>query len=173
VAGARTDDGLANSDAAAVRAVDPNLERINLRRLDDWVSASLGGRRMPAVLTGLFAGIGLLLTALGFYGTVALEIGQRRRELAVRVALGASRASLTQLVLMRGLLPTSIGSLVGILGFLAGGRVIESQLYEIAPSDPVNAIAVVVILFACALCACLRPAWDALRLQPIAILREM
>lgn len=170
---ARTDAGLANSVAAAVRAVDPNLERINLRRLDDWVSASLGDRRMPAVLTGLFAGIGLLLTTLGLYGTVALEIGQRRRELAVRVALGANRASIMQLVLMRGLLLTSIGTLGGMLGFLAGGRVIESQLYEIAPSDPVNAIAVVVILLACAMCACLRPAWDALRLQPIAILREM
>ena len=170
---ARTDAAFAEAVAAAVHAVDPNLERINLKRLDDFVSQSLGDRRLPAILTGLFAAVGLSLTALGLYGTVALEIGQRRREMAIRVALGATRASITRLVLKRGLLLTFAGTAVGMLGFVAIGRAIESQLYEVAPSDPVNAIGVIFILFACAVCACLRPAWEARRAQPISILREM
>jgi predicted permease len=170
---AHPDAGLAGAVAEAVRSVDPGLERINLRTLDGWVSESLGARRTPAVLTGLFAGLGLLLTALGLYGTVALEIGQRRREMAIRVALGAGRARIVCLVLARGLLLTSAGAAIGMLGFLAGGRVIESQLYEVAPSDPVTAICVTLILFVSAASACLRPAWDTLRLSPISILREM
>jgi len=137
------------------------------------VRASLGDRRLPAVLTALFAAIGLSLTALGLYGTVALEIGQRRKEMAIRVALGASRASITGLVLKRGLMLTFAGSIVGALGFVAVGRAIESQLYEVTPSDPANAAIVMVILFVCAACACLRPAWDALREAPIGVLREM
>jgi predicted permease len=169
----RTDSGLPVAVAAAVNSVDPNLERINLRRLDNWVRESLGDRRLSAVLTGLFAAIGLSLTALGLYGTVALEIGQRRKEMAIRVALGASRASITGLVLRRGLMLTFAGSVAGALGFIAVGRAIESQLYEVAPSDPANAAVVVVILFACAVGACLRPAWDALREAPIGVLREM
>jgi ABC-type antimicrobial peptide transport system permease subunit len=110
---------------------------------------------------------------LGLYGTVALEIGQRRKEMAIRVALGASRASIAALVLKRGLALTFVGAIAGALGFIAIGRAIESQLYEVAPSDPANAAVVVVILFACAGAACLRPAWAALRQSPIAVLREM
>ncbi|HEX3747380.1 MAG TPA: ADOP family duplicated permease [Bryobacteraceae bacterium] len=170
---ARSDAGLAGAIAAAVSSVDPNLERIRVRRLGDWVSASLGDRRLPAILTGLFAAIGLALTALGLYGTLALEIGQRRKEMAIRVALGASRASITGLVLKRGLALTVAGSAVGAVGFIAVGRAIESQLYEVAPSDPANAAIVLAILFACAIGACLRPAWSALRQAPIAVLREM
>jgi putative ABC transport system permease protein len=170
---ARTDSGLPAAVAAAVRSIDPDLERINVRHLDNWVSQSLGDRRLPAILTGLFAAIGLSLTVLGLYGTVALEIGQRRKEMAIRVALGASRASIAALVLKRGLALTFVGAIAGALGFIAIGRAIESQLYEVAPSDPANAAVVVVILFACAGAACLRPAWAALRQSPIAVLREM
>jgi putative ABC transport system permease protein len=71
----RTDSGFSAAVAAAVRSVDPNLERINLRRLDNWVRDSLGDRRLPAILATLFAAIGLSLTALGLYGTIALEMG--------------------------------------------------------------------------------------------------
>lgn len=170
---ARTDSGLSDAVAAAVRSVDPNLERVNLRRLDNWVRESLGDRSLPAILTGLFAAIGLSLTVLGLYGTIALEMGQRRKEMAIRVAMGATNASITGLVLKRGLLLTLAGSTFGALGFVAVGRAIESQLYEVAPGDPVNAAVVIVILFGCAVCACLRPAWDALRQAPIAVLREM
>jgi putative ABC transport system permease protein len=169
----RTDAGLPAAVAAAVRSIDPDLERIHLRRLDNWVRDSLGDRRRPAILTAVFAAIGLSLTALGLHGTIALEIGQRRKEMAIRVALGASYASITGLVLKRGLLLTFAGTMIGAIGFIAVSRAIESQLYEVSPSDPANAAIVVVILFACAICACLRPAWEALRQAPITVLREM
>ena len=170
---ARTDPGLAASFAAAVRDVDPDLERISVKQLDRWVSASLGDRRMPALLTSLFATLGLLLTALGIYGTVTLEMGARRREIAIRRALGADHARITGLVLRHGLGLTGIGTAIGLLVFIPAGRVLEAQLYETAPADPMNAVAVVAILFACAIAACLRPAWEALRLNPLSGLREI
>jgi predicted permease len=169
----RTGPGLAAAVSAAVRSVDPNLERVNLRSVDDRVRASLAGRRLPAMLTGLFAAIGLALTALGLYGTMALEVGQRRKEMAIRAALGASRASIAGLVLKRGLLLTIGGAMLGALGFAAAGRAIETQLYEVAPADPMNVAAAAVVLLACAVCACLRPAWDAVRQAPVTVLREM
>ena len=169
----RTDAEFSAAVAAAVRSVDPNLERIDVRRLDNWVRDSLADRRLPAILTALFAAIGLSLTALGLYGTIALEVAQRRKEMAIRVAVGASRASITALILKRGLALTFAGSIVGAVGFIAVGHAIESQLYEVAPSDPGNAAVVLAILFASALCACLRPAWNALRQEPITVLREM
>jgi hypothetical protein len=170
---ARADADLAVAVAAAVGSIDPNLERIRLRRLDDWVSASLGDRRLPAILTGLFAAIGLSLTALGLYGTIALEMGQRRKEMAIRIAVGATGAAIAALVLRRGMLMTLAGIIIGAAGFIAVGRAIESQLYEVTPADPLNLAMVVVILFACTVCACLRPVWDALRQAPVSVLREM
>ncbi|WP_321471937.1 ABC transporter permease [uncultured Paludibaculum sp.] len=169
---ARTDAGLAESVAAAVAAVDPNLERINLRRLDDWVSKSLGDRRAPAILTGLFALVGLLLTVLGLYGTVALEIRHRRRELAIRLALGATQTGITRLVLSRGLILSATGAVLGLVAFLLVSRLLESQLYEVTPNDPTNVVAVFLILLASTVCACLRPARDAQKHQPLTILRE-
>ena len=169
----RTDASFSSAIAAAVRVVDPDLERIRVRRLDDWVSQSLGDRRFPAVLTALFAAIGLALAALGIYGVVALEVGERRKEMAIRIALGASRSSIRALVLRRGVLLAALGAIVGAAGFVAVGRVIEAQLYELSPSDPVNAVVVVAVLFVCTVCACLLPARAALRQQPISILREI
>ncbi len=168
----RSDPALASAIAAAVKTIDPNLERIRVRTLDDWVTASLTDRRTPAVLTGIFAAVGLLLTALGLYGTVALEIGQRRKEMVIRVALGASQGNVVRLVLSRGLVLTCAGTALGLAGFLAAGRVLETQLYEVKPLDPANALAVAAILFMSAICACLRPARQALKLQPAAVLRD-
>ena len=93
--------------------------------------------------------------------------------MATLVALGASRGSLVGLVLRCRLALTLAGSIAGALGFLAVGRAIQSQLYEVVPSDPASAAVVIVILVAFSIGACLRPALDALRQAPITILREM
>jgi putative ABC transport system permease protein len=169
---ARTDAALATDIAAAVASIDPNLEHINVRRLDTWAHNSLGDRRLPAILTALFAAIGLSLTALGLYGTIALEMGQRRKEMAIRVAVGATQANIATLVLRRAILLTAAGAIAGALAFVAVGRAIESQLYEVKPNDPQNAAIVVTILFASAIASSLGPAWRTLRQEPIAVLRE-
>lgn len=172
VRSARTDAGLAQAVEAAVREVDPDLERIRVHRLTDWVGQSLGDRRTPAVLTGLFALVGLLLTLLGLYGTLALEVRQRRRELAIRVALGADRGSILGLVLARGLVLAGAGAAAGLALFQATAQVLASQLYEVRPDDAGTAAMVLLVLAAGALPACVKPAWTALRQSPVAVLRE-
>jgi hypothetical protein len=170
---ARDDAGLNAAVSAAVRAADPNLERIRLRRLSDWVSHSLGDRRTPAAITTLFAGIGLLLTAVGIYGAIALEVGERRREMAIRAALGARPGEIARMVIGRGSLLTSAGIAMGLAGFLFAARLLENQLYGIKPWDPANAITVIAILFFCAIGACLRPARDGARTDPVSVLRDV
>ena len=170
---ARDDAGLNAAVSAAVRAADPSLERIRVRRLSDWVSGSLGDRRTPAAITTLFAGIGLLLTVVGLYGAIALEVRERRREMAIRAALGASPGEIARMVIGRGTLLTSAGIAMGLAAFLFAGRLLEHQLYGIEPWDPANAIAVIAILIVCAIAACLRPAREGARADPVSVLRDV
>ncbi|QOY90262.1 ADOP family duplicated permease [Paludibaculum fermentans] len=172
VRSARTDAGLVQAVEAAVRGVDPELERIQVHRLSEWVGESLGDRRTPAVLTGLFALVGLLLTVLGLYGTLMLEVRQRRRELAIRAALGADWRRILGLVLRRGLVLTGAGAAAGLLLFRVAGQVLEGQLYEVRPEDGGTAGVVLLVLAASALPACVKPAWAALRSSPVEVLRE-
>jgi len=148
----------------------PERHRAKLVPLRDSLAGPV--RQASLVLLGAVALV-LLIACANVAQLLLSRVAERRQELMVRAALGASRGSIAGLVLKRGLLMTLAGAVAGGLGFIAIGRAIESQLYEVAPSDPANAAAVVMVLFACAVCACLRPAWDALRQQPISVLREM
>lgn len=168
----RTDGGLVPAVEAAVRGVDPEIERIRVHPLREWVVDSLGDRRVPAVLTGLFALVGLLLTVLGLYGMLMLDVRRRRRELAIRAALGAGRGRILRLVLARGLTLTCAGAAAGLLLFRATSQVLESQLYEVRPGDAGAAMVVLGVLATCVLPACVKPAWAALRQSPVSVLRE-
>ena len=124
------------------------------------------------MLFNLFAGLALGLAALGLYGVLAHAVADRRREIAMRVALGATRARVLGLVAREGAVLVGIGVVLGIAGGLAGVRLLEHLLFEVRPGDPLALLAAIAILLAAALLALWLPARRALRVEPMAALRD-
>jgi ABC-type antimicrobial peptide transport system permease subunit len=118
-----------------------------------------------------FAGTALALTCLGIYGTLSYVVGLRRREVGLRVALGASRGDILRLVLGRGLTMTAIGLAVGLLASVATGRLLRSFLFGVTPVDPVALTGSAAIMMLAAMMACYLPARRAAGADPISVLR--
>jgi ABC-type antimicrobial peptide transport system permease subunit len=154
----------------AVREVDPTLP-VRVRPMEEVFARALAGRRFALVLAGAFAVAALALAATGLYGVVAYVAAQRRRELGVRVALGARAADVRRLVLGRGLAPAAVGLVAGLAAALAAGRVLAAQLYGVRPADPATFAAVAVALGVVAVAAAWGPARRAARADPAAVLR--
>ncbi len=161
--------------AAAVRKVlasmDPDAALYNVRPMDDYLALDLGRARFQTVLLGFFAGIALLLTGIGLYGVIAYTVTLRTREIGVRVALGASRSQVLQMVLGRGLVLTAVGISTGVVAAAGLARVIQSLLYQTPPRDPITYLVVCVVLSAVALLASYIPALRAARVNPTVALR--
>ena len=155
----------------AVLRADPEQPVYDIRTLDERVALSLQGRRAPMLLLVLFAGVALLLSAVGIYGVLAYSVAQRTGELGVRMAIGARRTDVVRMVLGQGSRIAGIGLGLGLVGALALGGVLSSQLFGISRFDPVTFAAVVVVLGAVALFACWLPARRAARVSPIQALR--
>jgi ABC-type antimicrobial peptide transport system permease subunit len=150
-----------------VRSQDPELPVNNARTMDTRIADSLIAQRSPAIFGGLFSGVALLLTALGAYGVLSYAVAQRRREIGVRIALGARPAQVRGEVLRAGLRLIAIGIALGIAGAWAAGRSLHA-LFAGLPQAPVGALAIatVVMVLVC-LTACLLPARHAARLSPM------
>jgi putative ABC transport system permease protein len=168
----RHDPRLAATVRADVAALDPRLERIELRPFADAVRDSLSDRRLALLLTGLFAGVALLLTAVGLYGVVAYSVAQRRREMALRLTLGARVGHVARLVLGQGLRLTLLGIALGLAGFYALKQLIASQLYGVEATDPLTSLAAVCLLALVSLAACAIPSLRAARVEPMSSLRS-
>jgi putative ABC transport system permease protein len=123
------------------------------------------------VLVVVFALIALFLAAIGIYGMIAFAVTSRTHEIGIRMALGANRGSVLQLVLKKGLLLGLAGSLLGLAGSLALTRLLSSVLYGVQPHDPATLFAVALALNAIALLACYIPARRATRIDPMEALR--
>ena len=162
---------LTSAAVAQVRALDPQQPVANVRTMEDVVLASVGQRRVILLLAGVFAVAALLLAAIGLYGVLAHHVAERTREIGVRVALGAPRGAVLGLVVRRALALTALGALAGLAGAAALTRLLQDQLFEVTPSDPVTYGAVVVTLIAVALAASLVPAWRASQVDPVTALR--
>ena len=162
----------ANAIRGAVRSVDKDEPIANVRTLDDLVSSSMGQRRLSMTLLGVFAGIALLLAAVGIYGVMAYSVVQRTREMGLRMALGAKQSDVLALVLRQGMQLVLLGVVIGVLCALAITRVMASQLYSVRPTDPVTFISVALLLATIALVATLLPAWRATLVDPTVALRE-
>ena len=128
-------------------------------------------RRLLAQLLGAFAGLALLLAAVGTYGVLSSMAMERRREIGIRIALGAGRSSVVALVVKQGLQLTIIGVVVGLAGALGLNRLIASLLFGIQPTDPTTLVAVIMTITLVAVGACWLPAWRASRLDPNVVLK--
>jgi hypothetical protein len=154
-----------------VRDVDPAVPIVRLREMDAVFAESIRRPRLLAQLLGAFAGLALLLAAVGTYGVLSYMVTARRREIGVRMALGASRSSVIGLVMRQGLQATGIGLIVGVAGALAVNRMIASLLFGVRPTDAATMAAVIVTISTVAAFACWLPGWRASRLDANAVLR--
>jgi putative ABC transport system permease protein len=139
--------------------------------MDDWMSVSLARQRFNMLLLGLFAGLAMLLAAVGIYGTMAYRVSQRTNEIGIHMALGAQRTDILKLVLGDGAKLALAGIAVGIAGAAAVTRVMASLLFDVTPTDPVTFIITTLLLAAVALAACYIPARRAMRVDPMVVLR--
>jgi len=128
--------------------------------------------RLQTVLLGAFAALALLVASVGLYGVISYSVEQRRREVGVRLALGAGRGSLMTLIVRQGLRLTMTGLIVGLGGALLLTRFLETLLYEVRPTDPGVFAAVFGVLVATAMTACWLPARRATRVDPAITLRD-
>jgi ABC-type antimicrobial peptide transport system permease subunit len=151
--------------------LDKDLPLEKVRTLTYLADSALQQRRLSVELVGGFAGIALLLTAIGLYGMLAYNVGQRSREIGIRMALGAQRTDVLSLVIGHGIRLTITGVALGLVAALILTRVMSSVLYEVKPSDPMTYAAVSGLLLAVGFLACWLPARRATRVDPMEVLR--
>ncbi len=155
----------------ALSRVDPTQPLDRVLPLEDVLATSLAARRFPLQLLGVFAGLALLLSAVGIYGVTAYAVAQRTREIGVRMAVGASAGRVVRMVLASALRTVAVGLCVGAAGALAAGRLIASQLYGVSAHDPLTFAGIAALLGVVALVASGIPALRAARIDPMAALR--
>jgi ABC-type antimicrobial peptide transport system permease subunit len=155
-----------------VQAADPNLPLINARTMTDVLSAAMWVPRAGAALLLLFGSIALSLAVIGIYGVTAFFVRQRRREIGIRLALGATGANIVWLVVRRTFAPTVVGLGLGLAASYFGGRLVASLLIGVGATDPTSFATAVVVLAVAVGAASLLPAVVALRVAPAPILRR-
>jgi len=163
---------LQNDVRKAIASVDPSLPVFASRTMREWIDRALVSRRVPMLIAAAFGGVALFLSAVGIYGVLAYGVAQRRRELGVRMALGGSAGSVFTLVLSDGLRIVGIGLVVGLVSAFFVGQLMKSQLYQVAPMNPLVIAGVTVVLSVVALIASSLPALRASRINPIVVLSK-
>ena len=157
---------------AQVRALDPDLAVADIKPLDDYLGNALARRRFSMTLLAGFAGLALVLTAVGLYGVMAYSVVQRTRELGIRLALGASRTAVLRGVLGRGLALVGIGIIVGVAGALAFTRVLGALLYDVSATDPAVFAVIIALLAVVGVASSYVPARRATRVDPMVAIRS-
>jgi putative ABC transport system permease protein len=163
---------LAAAAREQLRAIDPGQPVIRMRTYDSIISTLMATRRFTLVLLAAFAGTALLLAVVGLYGALSYVVTQRRREIGVRVALGADRSSIRRLVLAQGLHPVIIGLAVGLTGAVGAGRLLATMLFDVAPIDALTYGTTLGAVVVSTVLACLLPAQRATRVEPASALRS-
>ena len=157
---------------AQVTSVDKDLALTETATLQDVVASSMADATFRTTLLAAFAGIALLLAALGIYGVLAYFVSQRSRELGIRLALGAKPAALFRMVVGQGMLPVTIGAAIGLAGAVGVTTLMQSLLFGVAPVDPAAYGIATAVLAAIAVAACAIPALRATRVDPLTALRD-
>jgi len=163
--------GLAPGIQRTLGAIDPNLTVLDVAPVGQHFGQRLSHERLIGALAGVFAGLALILAAIGIYGITAYSVARRTSEIGVRTALGATRAHVVRLILGGALAQAAIGIAVGIPAAVAAGRLLASQLYGVETSDPAILGVAAVILAACAALAGTIPAARASAVDPVEALR--
>jgi putative ABC transport system permease protein len=163
---------MAKSIAAVVRTVDPDLPLDQVKTMDQLVHESLASDRFSTVLFGSFAGVALLLAAIGIYGVMSFTVAQRTHEIGLRIALGAGPQQVLGLVLREGMLLALVGLVLGLAGTYFVGRLMKTILYQVNAMDPAAISAVAAVLLLSALLACYIPARRATQVDPMVALRD-
>ena len=155
-----------------VRDLDPDLPLYDVRTLEDHMGIALLPARLGGSVLGLFGVLGMLLAAVGIYGVMAYSVSQRKREMGIRVALGAGRRDVEGMVLLQGLRLAGLGTVLGLVGAALGGRLVQSLLYGVDALDPVAFTVVPALLVGVAALAVWLPARRASRGDPVTALRS-
>ncbi|MGA9246287.1 MAG: ABC transporter permease [Silvibacterium sp.] len=154
-----------------IAALDRELPVSDVSTMDQVIGESLGNQKLSATLVLAFATLSLLLASVGLYGVLSYLMAQRSTELGIRIALGARREQVLQLILMDGVRPALFGLGLGLVAGIAATRIFQSMLFGTKPLDPLVLCGVIATLLAVAVLACLVPAWRASRLDPMQALR--
>ena len=156
----------------ALAQVDPGVPLTRVRLFEDYIAQSLARPRFNAFLLSIFAGVALLLTAIGIYGVMAYSVAQRRQEIGIRMALGAQKQDVLRMVVGGGMKLTALGVIIGLTAALALTRLLGNMLYGMQPFDGPTLTAVALLLALIALLACWLPARRAAGVNPLVALRE-
>jgi predicted permease len=165
-------ESLVPAVARAIHAEDKDLPLLEVQTLDSAVAAMLVQERFSMLLLSAFAGLALLLAAVGIYSVLTYTVGQRQQEIGVRMALGAQIRDVLRLVVLEGMRPTLLGIVLGLGAALALGRALASLFFGVSVADPILFGAVALLLAAVALLACAGPAWRAARVSPSEALQD-
>jgi predicted permease len=155
----------------AVAAVEPRDVIFGERTMNDVVSSSFAARRLTMILLSAFAALALALACVGIYGVISYLVGQRTREIGVRIALGAQRAEVMRLVLNEGARMALLGVAIGAVAALGLARLMAGELFGVTPHDPLTFAGVAALLMVVAIVACYIPARRAMRVDPMVAMR--
>ena len=168
---ARDASQLTQAARAEVKAFDPAQIIWRVQTLEQLLGTSVAPRRFNMLLLGIFAGVALVLAAIGLYGVMSYSVSWQTHEIGIRMALGANRTDVLRLVVQQGMKMTLIGLSLGLVGAFLMSRVLIGMLYGVSPTDPLTFTGVSIVLLTVALLACLIPAQRATRVDPIVALR--
>src|SRR5688572_25414242 len=163
---------LARTIDRVVGEVDPRIPVVRLRGMEEVFTESIQRPRLLAQLLAVFAGLALLLAAIGTYGVLSWMVAERRSDIGIRMALGADRLSVVTQIMKQGFVLTIIGIIAGLAGAFALNRLIASLLFGVQPTDPTTLATVTATITAMATVACWLPAWRASLIDPLVALRS-
>ena len=171
----RTNSDPMNSVSAvtsAIHQVGPDLPVVDVMSMNDVTTQSVSSQRFNMLLLACFAGLALVLAAVGIYSVLSYTVRRRVREIGIRIALGASRQEVVRMILTDGLKPILLGVALGLAAALALSRVVSSLIYGVRATDPLTFAAVALLLLMVGIFATMIPAYRATRIEPVRILRE-
>jgi predicted permease len=172
ISAATDTSAIARALRTSMSSVDPRLALFDVKTISERRDLSLASRRTSMSIAMAFGGLALFLSAIGIYSVLSYLLGQRRREIGIRLAIGSSPAGIFRLFLREGMLLVGGGLVLGIAGSIALRTAIKNQIYGVQPLDPVVIGSVALVLGIVAMIACLRPAQQATKVDPVVVLNE-